>query len=261
MAATIATTGSLVGILAALGVVGGGSSAELALAAALGKVQDAGTSRMEVRLRILSGEEGELTATGVFDYRRRVGRLRFSRRGEAPVTFIYDRDVTYFRRADLRDGRWQKTTDQAGLEAGLSGLDLASDPSQQLTYLDRLADPKEVGDESVFGVPTKHYRGTQALDPLPEKPTIPSNVSAEQRRQIEESWPEVRSRWRDASKTFDAWIDANGLVRRLQVTTSVRGFVMQSVVDLHDFGVRVLVHPPRTAETFKPPRDTGAPTP
>jgi hypothetical protein len=249
LGATLAAAAAAVAILNGFGVLGSDNSTgdaqntPAALAAALGHTEDAGSSRVQARIEWLDRRERPHVAKGLFDYRRRTGHLRFD---ESDV--IYDGDHAFFRTPDFRHGAWQRLPQGSD---PLGPFEIASDPSQQLQYLRGLADVQEVGDESVFGVPTTHYAGA-VKHHVPSRPQIPANASPQIRQQIEQAWPQIRRQLLATSIFVDAWIDANGLVRRLQSTTTLnRKPTVQITVDLWDFGVRVPVRPPTHFQVLK----------
>lgn len=250
IAGTIAAVASLVGIIATVvalsrGEGDGNLDTILALKEAVGRVQDAGSSRIEFRVRILGRATPDTTARGVFDYRRRVGRLTVSRDGAVRAGIIYDGDTTYVRSLEFARDRWLRFNKGLDFQASLSALFLAPDPSRQLYYLRGLIKPRNVGEETVFGVSTTHYVGRRTLKELPQNPSSPPNASSELQRELRRVWAGIRRNLSGASETIDAWIDAAGLVRRVQTTTSARYFTFRYVVDIHDFGVPVNVRPPR----------------
>jgi hypothetical protein len=250
IAAIIATAASLIAILDPFGVLRSdnsedGLAASRALQAAVSRVHDAGSSRVAIRAKTLRSARSDTTGSGVFDYRRGVGRLTVRREGAVRAITIYDGDTTYARLLEFDRDRWLKFTKQPGFEGGLSGLFLAPDPSQQLEYLRDLVNPKKVSQQNVFGSPTTRYVAERTLEQLPPKPTVPANANAKLRRAITQRWPVARRSLDGAGETIDAWIDANGLVRQIQVTTCARAFSVRYVVNLYDFGVPVHVRPPR----------------
>jgi hypothetical protein len=113
LTAAIGAAAGIIAILGGLGVLGGSKDdgaepdATVALTAALGRTQDAGSSRMQVRIETSDPTEPSKTASGVFDYRRRVGRIRFHD-GSDSATVVYDGDTTYARIPRFRHGRWQR---------------------------------------------------------------------------------------------------------------------------------------------------------
>jgi hypothetical protein len=266
----ITVTAATIAILISVGVLSGGGDGGADLGArveaALSRTQDAGSSRLELRMGVDDGA-GATVATGMFDYRRGVGQLTAA--GERAPNRIFVGDTEYFRNPAINHGRWQKKP------AGQSPLGhwLAPDPSQQLAYLKRLVDPKRVGAERVFGVPTTHYAATMsALDLVPNAadlvreaeppplehqfdwawgkgdwlhppPVIPSVL------EILDALPEL------PPVKVEAWIDATGLVRRLKTTLVGARPVgdVWDVLELHDFGVPVRVNPPRRAQTYRVP--------
>lgn len=244
IAATIATVGTAVGILGAFGFLGhhqdGSSVIESnALAAALSRVQDAGSSRIETYSRIdlhldKSPPNGvtfpkppDERGSGVFDYRRRIGRLTFRRDGGWSGDVIFDDDRTYARYRRVNRGRWRVLR---GSNRELSGLLLAPDPSQQLGYLRQLVDLRKVGKEPVFGVQATHYVGRRILDEAVV---------------VSDTWSSQIASFVVERILVDAWIDASGLVRRINVTKSSPEITVTYTVDLHDFGVPVRVQRPR----------------
>jgi hypothetical protein len=236
------------GVSAILGPDGPCGGDPAALKDASAEATSAGTSRMTIRAMVAGGAA---KALGVFDYRRRLGRVEIDRRPERNEVVVYDEDRTYVRHPGIRRGRWQVYTDEnAGFQGGLGNLSIASDPSRQLEYLNDLTDVQEVGDERMFGVCTTRYVGTVRL--VPELPVVPRNASPGLRRRIEGFRRDATRRAEGATGTIQAWIGADGLVWHLELTRLVPNspsYSLRFSIDFYDYGeVAVHVRVPRHAD-------------
>lgn len=138
--------------------------------------------------------------------------------------------------------------------AAQQGVDLSSlmsqsyaDPSQFLDYMTQATGPVEtVGSETVRGVETRHLRGTLDLKAYVEKldPKLREKVGPVVDRFVEMSGAEPR---------IDAWVDDQGLVRRMAMEMNVgaggQGEAKVGMsVDLFDFGTAVDVALPPASE-------------
>lgn len=135
---------------------------------------------------------------------------------------------------------WMKIDLQKSLAS--KGIDLASalatqDPSQTLAQLERTAHVQPVGDETVDGVATTHYRGAIDLAKVPQASKIQALTNA-------------------TYGPYDVWIGKDdGLVRRLRTTVSLApaGAPRETIaftVGFSDFGKDVSVSVPAASDTF-----------
>jgi hypothetical protein len=193
-------------------------------------LKDAGSSRIEMDMTT-SGEGSNLTYSGggSMDYAHNRGQLSLIGKvsGEE-LHFIVDGPDAYFGMRLLGKVRWQKDADYEAtgpdrLMPGAGGVS----PDQVLELLTKLSKKVElVGDEKVRDVSTKHYRARLDLKKL---------------------GTEYREPMFDGEIVVDAWVDDDGLLRRIRLPSGSEEMPV-FVLDLFDFGVDVDVQPPSADE-------------
>jgi hypothetical protein len=123
-----------------------------------------------------------------------------------------------------------KATKALGFNA--KGL-LGTSPGDVLSSLERTRTPVEtVGEETIDGVETTHYRGT--IDP--------KKVPAADR---------LQQLTAPVYKPLEAWVDGDGLLRQVKLDYTTRAYTNRAerahvtlTMKLHDFGATVDVEPP-----------------
>jgi hypothetical protein len=150
------------------------------------------------------------------------------------MDMIVDGNDLFVRAAFLPDAGWLKID---GRQAGLAdAFDMGghTDPSNYLEYLRGAEDVEIVGPENVNGVDTTHFRGTVNLDEAAK--------GAGKADAIDELERELG----DVTGTFDAWVDGDGVPRRV-----VFGFApsdgegsFEMRVDVVSLGEAVTIDPP-----------------
>jgi hypothetical protein len=104
-----------------------------------------------------------------------------------------------------------------------------SDPTQYLQYLDAVSsDVEDLGAERVRDTDTTHYRATLDPDRLP--------IGSAQLRALGDGL------------AIDAWIDADGLLRRMKMDLGTAGARVGVTLELYDYGVDVAVQAPPPGE-------------
>jgi hypothetical protein len=211
-----------------------------------------GSSRVAVDATLIlpGGDEESFSGEGAFDYDEQVGRLTVELAG-TPTEVVFDGDVVY---AEVPPGalplgrRWVKI-DLRSLGAA-SGIDLAqlvqagqTAPGRYLRWLSAARDVERVGEETVRGVETTHYRALIDLERLAtEEPELRDSLRALSSEQGLDAVP------------TEVWIDGDGLVRRLRqdYETSPSGAKTRTSVtmELYDFGVEVDAERPEPEEVF-----------
>jgi uncharacterized protein YdeI (BOF family) len=127
---------------------------------------------------------------------------------------------------------------KAGAQQGIDFSALGSqDPTQTLAQLQRVGSATEVGDETVGGIETTHYRAKIDITKAPQGAKIEALTNAKY-------------------GPYDLWIGKDdGLVRRMKfsITMSPAGAARQVIsmtLDFSDFGKDVNVSVPAPADTF-----------
>lgn len=129
------------------------------------------------------------------------------------------------------------------------GGPLGSDPSSFLQSLEGAGKVSQVGAEDVRGARTTHFSGNYTLsDALNAQP-------ADRRQKLQAAFAALGLPESAAVRPidFDAWIDGDGLVRRISTTIDRSQFSTNSngptgkvsmTLELYDFGTSVDIHPP-----------------
>ncbi len=154
-------------------------------------------------------------ATGAVDFARHISTMKVSADvGDKPlsVQVLATPTKTYVSHP-LKPGTWIEVS---SLNA-LVGLDAKGAPLDAQRILDQLpvdaTDVTYVGDETVRGTPTSHFRGTLAPNPSSPLP-------------------------------FDIWLDGAGLPRRLTVSRAPGGTMVGVSLELYGFGKTVTISTP-----------------
>ena len=253
-------------------VVSGGADSAVVLAAA--KTSDAGSARMAMTITMnMAGVPGidgpvELGAAGEFDFASQRGRMTLDysgllaalgaqaeqAKGFMPDEMRMDGTVMYMRMPALESVRpgksWLKLdvaalAAQQGVDQSLIGSQFGqNDPSQFLRYLQGASTRvQEIGREQVRGVETTRYHAAVDLTKAPDY------LTDEQRARYEQAIGQLTKQTGLDEVPVDAWIDDQGLLRRMTMNMSLAaaGAGNASVLmtmELFDFGVDVQVKAP-----------------
>jgi hypothetical protein len=132
----------------------------------------------------------------------------------------------------------EKLADEQGFDLGaLTGANQA-DPQQMLRMLAASSGARPSGSEFVRGARTTRYSFRVDLERL-----------AEENEELRESIEQVIRMTGTSSYPAQAWIDAQGRVRRLMIAMSLSSpstgtITMEMTQELYDFGVRAEIQPP-----------------
>ena len=223
-----------------------------ALAAAADNARAAGSFAMEMTMGMdVDGEWLEANAEGVFDFRRQVGEMamRISGPGiprrfeKLEIDMIVDGDYGYMRMPPefLLGNAWYRMGLGAHNAVGATGIhQLNQDPAQFLEFLRGTSEDEieEVGTEDVRGVATTHYEADFSLEKVLEQ--------APNQEAVEDLEAKLgASIGTLGSIPVEAWIDVDGLPRRLELSAAG---VMEISVDFFDYGTPVDVEAPEKFE-------------
>jgi hypothetical protein len=181
---------------------------------------DANSSRIEMSVDGGGAHPMTYAVQGAIDYANRRGEFSMSGPkidSEPAMRLLFIGRDAYVGMKVLGKMRWQKESNyvSTGTDRFLPGPDSVS-PSRVLAFLKKFSsDVEMVGDESVRGVKTKHYQARVDTKKLGGK-------DLGMRHKL----------------VVDAWIDGNGLARRLRIPFGGNDAPV-AVVDLFDFGVGV----------------------
>jgi hypothetical protein len=227
------------------------ASVELLRRAAV-QSEEAGSAR--VTFRSSSGGSSDVSGTGVYSFlppiRGSIDFTSFAVAGQnlpGGMTMLMTPDAYYLRIPAL-EGQLGKPWAKLSLAdiAAQSGLDLDAltqqaqqgNPMIYLELLQNAADLEVIGEETVAGVATTHYRGSVDYAATLEQ------VTPELRAQLEQ----LGSTGMQAA-TVDMWVDADGTVRQLaQEGHSPLGPVLVTMT-IEEYGVPVDVVPPADEDT------------
>ena len=241
------------------GCAGGDALALDPVAQAANTTAKTASSRFEFRASFAAGSVGSFSfnGNGVYDGKHNSGwmNMHFALpsayqlqvpTSDPSMEMIFDGSdgLVMYMRSPLFDkmlptGKWVKM-DVAKL-AKKQGVDLGAlmstnqaDPSQSLRMLMASSNARVAGSESIRGVQTTHYT---------------FNVDFAKLAHDNKAFKQLKAVTGSVSAPADAWIDAQGRVRRLAVKMSMGGqlatpMTMTITEDLYDFGLRTSVTPP-----------------
>jgi hypothetical protein len=213
---------------------------QAALAAAVQNAEEMTSSRFSLETTTEgAGTSFTMRGEGTYDYAASTGEMTFALPGAGGqmrqrivgdsmyLQLPNEPDVFYeLRLSDLVDTSLAATTDPT---SGLKTLEEASD------------DVVEVGRDTQRGAETTHYRGTIPIEKALESLEGPTKEMVDQVLQETEM----------EDVPFDAWIDDEGRLRRMDQTVTIESPMLQgqpmtveSRYELYDFGVEVDVEAP-----------------
>lgn len=242
------------------------SSAQGILAAAPAKTIEAGSARIAVDAAVQGQTKGTFAGEGAFAFGTEQGRLvldlgPLGLAGAESTEVLLDGDVVYLKLGAALPGLGQRPwvrIDLGGLKEGQGdGIEAlrqlrANDPRAVINELRGVTgDAEKVGTETVRGIETIHYRATVDLD----------KAAAASPARVRADLTEVARQLGTPTLPVEAWLDADGRLRRLRYTIDLAdldeeapakgdgtGTVVASL-ELFDFGTEVSVAPPPAAET------------
>jgi hypothetical protein len=220
------------------------------------KTRSAGTSRLEMVINAkTAGENVDITASGTFDYQKSVGELELALPagtglGSGTIRQIITKKALYMGGIPgLPEGKWVKVSlDKLDVSGG-SGL-TSNDPSAVLEMVRGASDDvTEVGEETVRGEKTTHYRGTLDLD------KAVASAPAETRDQVKQYLEQAGTK----SVPFDLYIDDEGRLRKMvqqfefEAPGGSETVAMDLTLEMFDYGVKVNIKEPAAADVIEAP--------
>jgi hypothetical protein len=245
---------------------GGDSLALDPVASAASKTAESDSARIAFSATVNAGSVGTMTmkGRGIFDGRQKTGRMNMGFSlpegaqaqigGSSPtMEMIFDGHdglVMYMRsplfEQQLGANKWVKMdmeelAKKAGVDLGSLMKANQADPNQALQMLMASSDARVSGTDTIRGVRTTRYSFRVDLSRL-----------AEENEAMRDSLESVIKVMGVDGYPAQAWIDAQGRVRRLQIAMSFDtpqgAMSMTMVEDLYDFGTRVEISLPANDE-------------
>jgi hypothetical protein len=242
-----------------VGCAGGDALALDPVAQAASTTAKTTSSRFEFRASVDAGSVGSFSfnGNGVFDGKNKSGwmNMHFAMppafqlqvgSTDPSMEMIFDGSdgLVMYMRSSLFDkmvptGKWvkmdlEKMAKKEGVDLGAIMNANQADPSQSLRMLMASSNARVTGSERIRGVQTTHYM---------------FNVDFAKLAHDDKAFKQLKETTGSISAPAEAWIDAQGRVRRLAVKMSLGGqlatpMTMTMTEDLYDFGVRTSVTPP-----------------
>jgi len=230
-------------------------------------------TRFLITVASIPGLEGRVTMTGegVVDFEHKNQSMtmnmaelfaklpegeRPTSDGEATLELRVVDAIMYMRLPMLRqldpslDGKWLKidlaaAARSAGIDpSALTGSSVGQDPASYLSILGGAdqKDVKRVGNETIDGVETVHYHANIDMVAAMDRLAAASSDRSKLGKLVEQM----------GLKTMpvDAWADADGRVRKVQMVTAVSGQQATMELGFSDFGLAVDVSAPPAAEVI-----------
>ncbi|MEU6666663.1 hypothetical protein [Streptomyces sp. NPDC046727] len=262
---TVGAVGILLGLGAgATGCAGSGAAAEdvkgpgdpvTALHRAADALREAGSSKAGTSMEMATGgTRVTIRGRGVYDYRRRLGRLTVmlpeDPTGAAPhrpITELLAPGALYMknRGAGVPADKWVRV-ETATLSDGNLVTGGATDPYAAAELLRGTREAILVGRTEVAGTPVRHYRGTADLG------RAARYASAGHRASL----AAAAKGFATAEVPFDAYLDDQGRIRKLRQRFSFANgrqkdtVAVASTLLLYDFGAPVDVRLPDAADIY-----------
>ena len=244
---------------ALVGCAGGDTLALDPVAQAANTTAKTTSSRFDFRASINAGSAGSFSfnGNGVYDGKNKSGwmNMHFAMppafqlqvgSTDPSMEMIFDGSdgLVMYMRSSLFDkmvptGKWvkmdlEKIAKKEGLDLGAIMNVNRADPSQSLRMLMASSNARMTGSERIRGVRTTHYT---------------FNVDFAKLAHDNKAFEQLKDATGSISAPAEAWIDAQGRVRRLAVKVSLGGqlaapMTMMMTEDLYDFGARTSVTPP-----------------
>lgn len=242
------------------------ASSQGILAAAPGRTIDAVSARISVDAAVQGQTKGTFAGEGAFVFATERGRLELDLgplglAGAERTEVLLDGEVVFLKLGGPLPGLGQRPwvrIDLGRLKQGQGdGIEAlrqlrANDPRAVINELRGVTgDAEKVGTETVRGAATAHYRATVDLD----------KAAAASPARVRDDLAEVARQLGTPKLAMEAWLDAEGRLRRLRYTIDLaeldeeapaKGAGTGTVVatlELFDFGTEVSFSPPSATET------------
>jgi hypothetical protein len=242
-----------------VGCAGGDALALDPVAQAASTTAKTTSSRFEFRASVEAGSVGSFSfhGNGVFDGKNKSGwmNMHFAMppafqlqvgSSDPSMEMIFDGSdgLVMYMRSSLFDkmvptGKWvkmdlEKMAKKEGVDLGAIMNVNQADPSQSLRMLMASSNARVAGSQRIRGVQTTHYL---------------FNVDFAKLAHDNKAFKQLKDATGSISAPAEAWVDAQGRVRRLAVKMSMGGqlptpMTMTITEDLYDFGVRTSITPP-----------------
>ncbi|KUJ70000.1 hypothetical protein ACZ90_06445 [Streptomyces albus subsp. albus] len=210
-----------------------------AATAATGRTSAKVTERIEVN----SSRGGfKLTVSGPFDMARDTGKLSARLPGGAidHMDEVFAGGKVYLQPLGNIDKKKWAVIQRDKTQAHYLLRAPVNDPEYVLKQISTLRKVRKSGTEKIGGRATTHYTGTLDHNTLSMRvePTTLSKIDA------------IRGkRGKDLPVTGDAWVDGEGRISRVRITSTMGGTTVRITMDLADYGTPVRVAAPEKSAT------------
>jgi hypothetical protein len=146
----------------------------------------------------------------------------------------------------------ERTIAAMGIDARGLGEILTIDPGAQLDVLRTAGDVEDLGDTTVGGARTTHYRGTVRVEDFIDE--LPAERRAAARKALDAL--EAQTETADDAAPFDVWVDERDRIRRMEQRVAVPGQQglpsgeVTITMELSGFGARLAATAPPRADTY-----------
>jgi hypothetical protein len=244
----------IIGAPAVLGVLAGCGAADDFNPDVVAQAADKTAAAGGARLSFTESVKGQtLHGDGFIDSKGRKARVTVRLpQGQGEIESVFLARTIYLRlpsQAQKKVGKpWVKIDldrfgQQSGIDFGALQSTSSNDPSAQLDQLRGAGNVKRVGDETVRGTSTTHYKATVDLRKAADR------APAAQREAARRSIEKIIKLSGQGSVPMEVWIDKAGRARRFRATQAVQGQSFTYTMDLYDFGTREALKAPPASET------------
>lgn len=207
------------------------------------------SARITERIEVTTDKgDVQITAAGPFDMAKDTGKLTVKLPG-GPIEQldeIFGGGKIYLKPlGNLKKDQWAVVERDRALAHFLLRSP-ANDPEHVLLQISTMRDVKKAGTEKIGGRSTTHYRGTIGHDTIAFRldPNTLAKIDALREKEGE-----------DLPVDADAWVDGDGRLARVKLTSALGQTRVTITMELSDFGVAVRVPVPEKGSTV-PTEDT-----
>lgn len=221
-----------------------------ALARATDRTEELGSARIETTTELKATGGGPIAMDGTYswgdgpamDVEMDTAAAQMSALQDAPTTRVIMVDGAYYYDVDpqpsgpLQGKEWMRIDVSAVMgETGAENMAATADPTATLRYMTASTQVKDLGEETVLGKRTTHYRGSLSAD----------HVNGSRLTDAEKKAALAALEADGGKLTADIWVDAEDLPVRISQT----GAGMSVTMDFVKFGTTERITAPPAART------------